>query len=738
MSDKNKIQYSQWTFVDKDIKDGNVYLSIPLMSDVLEANTFSATVECEDKNIINFERNTPLTYYNNGQQKGIFYVQNITRNGPTEYTISATSAIGLLIEGIHYGGIYAGQTVSEILPEICGSIPYAIKTSLRDIALYGWLPVATPRDNLSQVLFAVGAVVKTDLDGVLHIEGLWDGISEILPKDRIYQSPNVTYASKVTQVVVTEHQYLEGGETEDLFSGTTQQGDIITFNGPMHNLQAEGFEILESNANFARVSAGTGTLTGNSYIHNTRQVTEDVLTANEPNVKTVTDATLISAVNAVDVARRVGNYYKSIQTINADTVYQGESPGDLISTWHPYDSQAVSACLMSTEITLSNTLKATEELLVGFVPLKVGEYYFNTVEKITQSTTWTVPDGVDNIRIVLIGGGQGGASGLPGEPPVIGEATTSYVESSNMETYRQGRGGDDGGAGGTAGAGGEGGKVYTASLSVAPGQQFPVVVGSPGAGGLYSATQSNPGEYGTATTFGSYSSDNGTSTQGGWIEEVSQEVLAAAGVDGIPGSKGTGRVPNETGDWPVVKGPSIVVNGVEYTSGQDKNTEIYNDGWGSVDGSYGYIAGHVYGSFGGGAAYGNNGGDGSAPGSGSVTLGIGSVRVIGPIGGSGATALAAPDSTVIGQGGTGGNGGGGGGAPGLAIAENQIRHNAAKAVLNTPTPPAAPGGAGSNGSAGGPGGVIIYYSQPQDVESGPFVTSENKFFIDKNARRLVV
>jgi hypothetical protein len=79
MSERNKIVYQDWTFVDKDIQSGSVYLAMSLMSDQLEANTFTATVNCTDKTIINFERNAPLTYYNSGQQKGIFYVQSITR-----------------------------------------------------------------------------------------------------------------------------------------------------------------------------------------------------------------------------------------------------------------------------------------------------------------------------------------------------------------------------------------------------------------------------------------------------------------------------------------------------------------------------------------------------------------------------------------------------------------------------------------------------------------------------------
>ena len=64
---------------------------------------------------------------------------------------------------------------------------------------------------MSQVLFAIGATIRTDLNGVLRIAALWDGISGNLGLDRMYQGPSVTNAAKVTQVIVTEHQCSNNG-----------------------------------------------------------------------------------------------------------------------------------------------------------------------------------------------------------------------------------------------------------------------------------------------------------------------------------------------------------------------------------------------------------------------------------------------------------------------------------------------------------------------------------------------
>lgn len=253
---------------------------------------------CGDPAILDFQRNAKLLYYAEPGRPRVFRVQNVKRTGPNLYEITATSTLGLLMEGQHMGGIYTGQEAEEVILDICGAVPVEIKHVLKKIKLYGWLPIAAPRDNLAQVLFAIGAALKTDLDGVLRIEGLWDGISGQISQDNMYVDANVDYSARITSVIVTEHQYTSGTEEEQLFEGTTQPGDIITFDEPMHTLSAEGFSIQASGANWAKVSAGAGTLKGRVYIHNTRQVSKTVQTANTPNVKTVEDATLVSLVNS--------------------------------------------------------------------------------------------------------------------------------------------------------------------------------------------------------------------------------------------------------------------------------------------------------------------------------------------------------------------------------------------------------------------------------------------------------
>ena len=723
MIERNKIVYNNWTFVDKDIKSGNLYLAMSLMSDSLEANTFSATVECSDKDILNFERNAPLTYYSNGEKKGIFYVQSITRIGPVYYTIYATSAIGFLIEGLHYGGIYTGQTVAEVLPSICGTVPYVVKTNLRDIALYGWLPVATPRDNLAQVLFAIGAAIRTDLDGVLHIEGLWDGISGTLGRDRMYMGPSVDYASKVTQVVVTEHQYIAGTEEKSLFEGTTQDGDIIVFDEPMHDLQATGFTILDSNANYAKLSAGSGTLSGKTYLHNTRQITEDVLTANEPNIKTVTEATLVSLVNSRAVAEQVANYYRCIETIHTDAVYQGENPGDLLSAWHPYDLEAVPACLESADITMSNTLKADETLLINFKPKKTEHIIiYDQKELLTGSGVWIPPKGATSVHAVLIGGGGPGGNGKQGtgnsarsqsdqSGKIIYSSSIAIGETENISLSAtsgfQATAAGEGGDGGTAGIAGS---VYEIDIELTDGQAFAYQCGDAG----NDSTQA-----GGETTFGEYTSASGGKLPNGYTDLTTGITYALPGSDGVKG--GNGGSGGQNGE-----DVATATGGAGAQGDSKRDSQRYDTTISFLEIKTTSSASFTVSACGGGGAGGgtedNPGGNG---GSGRVVMNSNSINAFSAstaggfaAGGLGGTGANGRNGETYGSSGSGGHGGGGAGASGsytgsasVSGSATRVNDKTSQVSFEARVGAMSVGVSGGNGGAGGSGmpGCIIFY-----------------------------
>lgn len=698
--------------------------------------------------------NTPIIVYRGGEIKARFVSSGVSRIGPVTYQLTGRSPMGALTGMVHAGGIYTGQTVEEVVKEICGNIPSLIKSVYAEVKLYGWLPYAdgkerSARDNLAQVLFAIGAYLRTDLNGVLRIEPLWNGTASLIDVDRSYTGGTVKYDSPISAVTVTEHQYVAGTETKELFSGTAQNGDIITFSEPMHSLSATGFTILESGANYAKISAGTGALTGKAYIHNTRLITQPVTAGAVENIKSVTDATLVSLVNSYAVAKRLADYYRCRETITNDIVSGHEKPGHVVSVYHPYDKKMVSACIQSLDTTMSATPKSSMEALVGFTPPQPdASEYFDALEELTKDGEWTSPTG--EFTAVLIGGAWGGFSGKQG---ASGGTTGKTYSSSGVSTKNQGMMASKGGDGGEAGLGGSGGRILQISVTCDPGTKFSIHIGKGGAGGGHSGNDSVQGSEGSATTFGTYTSADGAASNAGYLDLITGEVYAARGAAGIPGGKGGGTKDNATAgdDEPNEPGGSVADDsGTVWLPGATPQPPIpiRSQSIGVYD-SNTEKAGDLYAGagpgIGGGAAVGANGSDGDA-GYGRVRstsqVGWGSYSITcnGGTGGKGADAVA-PDKVAgnRGTGGRGGHGGGGGGGFGICEASSRIYTGHSLSIaynVNAGTP--GQGGNGSDGGEGGDGCVLIYYRKLRTIQPGPLATADGKWLLDKLGRRMIV
>jgi hypothetical protein len=709
--------------------------------------------------------NTPIIVYRGGEIKARFVSSGVSRIGPVTYQFTGRSPMGALTGMVHTGGIYTGQTVEEVVKEICGNILSLIKSVYAGVKLYGWLPYAdgkerSARDNLAQVLFAIGAYLRTDLNGVLRIEPLWDGTASLIDVDRSYTGGTVKYDSPISAVTVTEHQYVAGTEVKELFSGTAQNGDIITFSEPMHSLSATGFTILEGGANYAKISAGTGALTGKAYIHNTRLITQPVTAGAVENIKSVTDATLVSLVNSYAVAKRLADYYRCRETITNDIVSGHEKPGHVVSVYHPYDKKMVSACIQSLDTTMSATLKSSMEALVGFTPAQPeAAEYFDERVVLTGSGEWQVPENVTAITAVLIGGAQGGHCGHGGNPAEV--KTESYTETilgsllqHNTDKWALG------GKGGKGGDPGSGGKILQATFDVTPAQKFSYACGVGGFGAAFDAnnwanTPDTPGAEGTKTTFGGLDSSTGSTSDIGYTDPVTGEVFAAKGEQGIAGGDGAGMNPDH-GDndrYIQLKSTSVVDedghvweggatkvndNGIVLPSAGDEQS--FTGGLGD-----GYCGGDVTYNCGSGAAAGANGTPGntagtfslvSVPRSGMPKTSI-TVTARGSASVPGANATLIPRKpAAYGKGGRGGYGGGGDGATGLS----RTYYGGSKSgTLNNY--PGSVRTTGSNGAQGGPGGdgcIILYYRKPKPVQSGALRTSDGRDLLDALDRRMIV
>lgn len=698
----NKVTYRNWVFPDPKITMGTIGLEQSLPMTELGIDTFEVEVKCQDKSILNFEQNEPVHYFHRKQQMGIFYVQSIERVSPDHYSIFSISTLGLLEQMDFYGGIYTGQTVQEVVSAICGNIPVIIKTNLQKIKLYGWLGISSARRALQQVLFAIGANLITDQNGVLRIENLWDGISAVIPASRIYRDGNsVKQENPVTTVTVLEHQYIPGTERKDLFEGTTIEGQRIPFSEPVSQIQAEGFTILESGANYAVVSAGNGKLTGCPYIHTTLEVTKPVTNAPIRNEERIEDATIVSLVNSNAVAELMTAYYKCRETIAADVVLQGEHPGQVVQMLHPWDKEMVKMAIATSNVSISSVLKGSITGLVNFKPKQVESVItYDHHEVITQSGTWTVPKGCTKVRAILIGGGNKGDKGTNG---------TSGGSGGQNKAGAAGHSGK-------AGKGGSGGKVLDISLDVIPGAQINVVIGVGGRGSNY---------IGGDTIFGEHSSAEGAVSAVGYTDLIDGTVYAKSGTDGgVPASHGPG------GYTGIAVSCRFIRSGFAF-----KYDKTFNVG----------TTGYITDSF--GQKWYNKGTalsrnlrheDGTT---------IDWWTIFDSIKG-GYDGISPEDraaATVPGCGGDGGHaGGGGGGASGTSIKNVGSTIGSVSELtlkIDAIDVPEAAGGKGGTGSMGGDGAngcIILYYGVETSVRSGILTDKNYNFLSDKSGRLIIV
>lgn len=763
-----KITYKNWTFLFSQTESAKPTREQSLSCESISADTLTAVVRCNDPTIMAFAKNDPIRVWENDSDASMqtYYLRSITRTGATSYRLVAWSAVGLLAARAHKGGIYTGQTVAEVVKEICGNVPVVVKSVFANTKLYGWLPYCQPkadrrgksaRDNLVQVLFAIGAYLTTDLNGVLHIDALWDGASSTIGSNRMYASGGkVSYSDPVSAVTVTEHQYIAGTDEKELFSGTSQQGDIITFSEPMHSLTATGFTILESGANYAKISSGSGSLKGKTYIHNTRLVTQTVTENAAENVKSVTDATLVSLVNSSAVAKRLTDYYKCRETITNGIVSGQEKPGHVVSVYHPYDKKMVSACIVSLDTTMSGTLKSEMAALVGFLPPQpeTSEYYDERV-LLTGSGEWTVPGGVTELRAVVIGKGQdgtGGSSGTSSSSNGFGQTNTDQARwqptaSDNARSISASASVTAGaaGKGGTGGVGGDGGKVLEASIQVTPGQKFP-----------YAATD-------TESTFGALTSANGTASDTGFYDVVMQQFFARKGADGQNGADG-GSDGKDGGSAGTASGGAGRTGGSSTDTKQNTSNSWLNAkltlAWtlsGAGGGGAGGGSGDAVGTRGGDASYVYPDADGAVGRKTSLSISNssgfsfaadGDGYVYATRGGNGGAGANGIDGENYGDGGGGGGGGGGAGKVGAASARCTLEGTApyihgdkpyqslyVKAMVTGGG--TANGGSAGAGGAGKPGCIILYYRKKKELQSGWLKDKNGKLVLDRLGRRII-
>ena len=745
----NEIGYDGKVYADQDIEEATGYRKSTIVGDELPYDTFEAEVwdyayallmladngpklaminadgrfmlaRFSNKPMEAFTYGAPVTWTHQGKLVLKQYLESIRRTGEYKYLLSCVSGIGLLAKSRHYGGLYENALFSDVLAEIVGgAFPYTVDTQIASIKIYGALPVDNRRNNLKKLLVATGAVLQTNPDGSVRFTGP-DTTSPVEIKDGdIFMGGSVDIPTPYQAVKITEHAFaktsndilttLLDGEAVGMNiitpAGASVTGALVTFSDPMHDLAITGTTILESGVNYAVLAPSTScTLTGYKYSHTTRIVTAGSLTASEQATKRLDDNTLISLFNVDTVAQRWLDYYSAQKAVTMSVVWRGEQPAGAVVFADPYDERAV-GLIESQDVRLSAKLAADTTVQVGKIPPISGNTYEHVLV-VTQSGTVTIPaEAKGKAQLVLISGGHGGSSGYAGE--VKSGKTESDQHGSDI-IYRDKWYVPPGPApGGKAGTPGGGARILRVTMNDVVGGQttLSVIIGAGGPGGLFADGENAPGQSGGDTTVGDYTTEGAQETSTGYYDPINGVLYGAPGGVGIPGGAGGGY--DESSEGNIILAESVTGFGQTFSGGV--SVGISDSGYksnGKIADTYGFTSAKAFGSYGGGAAYGSNGGNGSLD---EIFFNAWSsgARAKGAIGGVGATALPPPTPENPGTGGYGGNGGGGAGACGAAQVENNYSTSPAPTLTveeNTMTP-----GNGSDGGKGADGVLLIYY-----------------------------
>lgn len=140
---------------------------------------------------------------------------------------------------------------------------------------------------------------------------------------------------------------------------------------------------------------------------------------------------------------------------------------------------------------------------------------------------WTAPAGVTEYRLVLSDGGQGGGYGKPGYVSPFSDPVTGQWGNQVFSGY------------GENGKDGQGGKVWYGTINLNPGES---VHYKRGAGGAAATVSGENGELGQPSTFGLYSSANGTVYPNGYTDIANGKTFSRTGVSSpLPGTGDGGK-----------------------------------------------------------------------------------------------------------------------------------------------------------------------------------------------------
>lgn len=324
------IDYGYGTiFYGNELRNTKLIQEIDPISTQIPINTADFTLDSKSDMEYSFQTKQPLSIYFNGKLKTTAFVKNSKRKAKFLWDVQCEDYIGLMDGVSFFGGIYNGKNAYDLCEEIfkTAKVPYKINQSLKEVSVYGYIPLTTCRNALMQVAFAVQNMV--DSNGREYVE-LFESDNEVkqtIPLNRIKQGQNFVMDETVTSVEVTVHSYKSITESVDAYNASesgTGEEIFVKFSEPLHDLSITNGSILQSGSNYAIINANSGcVLRGQKYEHTTQIRRKDnplVLATEIEKIISIENATLVSIYNIDNIIEKCFNWLIKTKTTNCKIV----------------------------------------------------------------------------------------------------------------------------------------------------------------------------------------------------------------------------------------------------------------------------------------------------------------------------------------------------------------------------------------------------------------------------------
>ena len=148
-----------------------------------------------------------------------YWITYAERTGEETVRIRGGSDISILDKVTLPATMYENDSVSSVLDEtivsnyvsggLVATLDYTLDSSYSNATITGFCPEQTARQRLQWICFVLGAYVKTFYTDEITILPI-DSTLTLVPIDKIYWKPTVTYKDYVTAIAITGYVFTQG------------------------------------------------------------------------------------------------------------------------------------------------------------------------------------------------------------------------------------------------------------------------------------------------------------------------------------------------------------------------------------------------------------------------------------------------------------------------------------------------------------------------------------------------